>query len=301
MDEDERTLREEIKINPNDAEAHKSLGVLLISLERYEEAIEAYKQAIKIKPDDAVAYLALGFVYFNLGRYEEAIEPYGQAIRLKSDFAKAYFGLGVVYGKLGRYEEAIESYKQAIRLKPDFAAYYNLGVVYGKLSRYEEAIEPYKQAIRIKPDFAEAYFGLGVVYYNLGRYEEAKESFRQAIKIKPDFVEARGFLNELEREISSSKETSSERSSSGCFIATAVYGDENAVELKILRDFRDTVLLTTSLGRLFISLYYFISSSIANIIRKSEYAKNFVKMVLIKPSLLLVMYIINRRDRKERR
>jgi tetratricopeptide (TPR) repeat protein len=197
MDEDERTLREAIKINPNDAEAHRRLGSLLISLERYKEAEEELRQAI-----------------------------------------------------------------------------------------------------RLKPDFAEAYGTLGSVYDDLGRYEEAVEALRQAIRLKPDYAEAEILLNKLERKISSSKETSSERSSSGCFIATAVYGDENAVELKILRDFRDTVLLRNSLGRLFVSLYYFISPSIANIIKKSEYAKNFVKKVFIEPSLLLVMYIINRKERR---
>jgi tetratricopeptide (TPR) repeat protein len=155
-----------------------------------------------------------------------------------------------------------------------------------------------REAIKINPNDAEAHRRLGSLLISLERYKEAEEELRQAIRLKPDYAEAEILLNKLERKISSSKETSSERSSSGCFIATAVYGDENAVELKILRDFRDTVLLRNSLGRLFVSLYYFISPSIANIIKKSEYAKNFVKKVFIEPSLLLVMYIINRKERR---
>lgn len=42
----------------------------------------------------------------------------------------------------------------------------------------------------------------------------------------------------------------------GCFVATAVYGDVNAPELQVLRDFKDNVLMETGLGRKAIDLYY---------------------------------------------
>ena len=47
-----------------------------------------------------------------------------------------------------------------------------------------------------------------------------------------------------------------EDESSLCFIATAVYGDVNAPEVKVLRDFRDSVLMESSLGRKAVDLYY---------------------------------------------
>jgi hypothetical protein len=41
-----------------------------------------------------------------------------------------------------------------------------------------------------------------------------------------------------------------------CFIATAVYGDEDAHEVQVLRHFRDNVLHESGLGRKVIELYY---------------------------------------------
>jgi len=41
-----------------------------------------------------------------------------------------------------------------------------------------------------------------------------------------------------------------------CFVATAVYGDENALEVCALRDFRDKTLRSYTLGRAFIRAYY---------------------------------------------
>lgn len=41
-----------------------------------------------------------------------------------------------------------------------------------------------------------------------------------------------------------------------CFIATAVYGDQNAPQVETLRQYRDNVLKESTLGRRFISFYY---------------------------------------------
>jgi len=42
----------------------------------------------------------------------------------------------------------------------------------------------------------------------------------------------------------------------GCFIATAVYGDINAPEVQTLREFRDSVLMNSDLGRRIVDWYY---------------------------------------------
>jgi len=52
-----------------------------------------------------------------------------------------------------------------------------------------------------------------------------------------------------------------------CFIATAVFGID-AVETKILRQFRDEHLMPYKTGRTFTSLYYSLSPYIVNLIER---------------------------------
>ncbi len=183
-------FKQTIRIKPDYADAHYNLGVVYGDLGRWQDEIEAYKQAIKVKPDYAGAHYNLGAAYSNLGRYQDAIDSCKQAIRIKPDFAEAHYNLGVVYSELSRYQDAVEAYKQAIRLKPDYAdAHYNLGAAYGSLGRYQDEIETYKQAIRIKPDDAEAHNKLGLAYGSIGRYQDAVEAYKQAIRLKPDYAE----------------------------------------------------------------------------------------------------------------
>lgn len=70
---------------------------------------------------------------------------------------------------------------------------------------------------------------------------------------------------------------------SGCFVATACYGDYNAPEVIILRQYRDKKLLKTYLGQLLVSFYYFTSPPIANFISKSNPLKAFIRTFILFP------------------
>ncbi len=66
----------------------------------------------------------------------------------------------------------------------------------------------------------------------------------------------------------------------GCFIATASYGSYFEPNVKVLRDFRDTVLLTNIVGKEFVELYYEYSPMIARNIANSEVSKVVVRVIL---------------------
>jgi hypothetical protein len=66
-----------------------------------------------------------------------------------------------------------------------------------------------------------------------------------------------------------------------CFIATAAYGSYLHPFVKILRTFRDTVLLTSSHGKPFVAWYYRVSPPIADVIRTSEIMKAGMRVALL--------------------
>jgi hypothetical protein len=66
----------------------------------------------------------------------------------------------------------------------------------------------------------------------------------------------------------------------GCFVATAVYGNENATEVCLLRRFRDEVLLRNCLGRFVINCYYWIGPYLAWLIVKTPFLKRASKILL---------------------
>jgi hypothetical protein len=69
----------------------------------------------------------------------------------------------------------------------------------------------------------------------------------------------------------------------GCFIATAAYGTDSAVQIDILREFRDTVLMPNRLGAAFVSLYYRTSPPIAEFISRHETLRTVVRVGFVDP------------------
>jgi len=66
----------------------------------------------------------------------------------------------------------------------------------------------------------------------------------------------------------------------GCFVATATYGDEDIVEVRFLRAFRDDVLSLSWGGRLLIWVYYHLGAYAAEVVELFPPLKSFSRLVL---------------------
>jgi parallel beta-helix repeat protein len=75
-----------------------------------------------------------------------------------------------------------------------------------------------------------------------------------------------------------------------CFIATAAYGTDTAKEIDILREFRDEVLLSNSLGAEFVSFYYKTSPPIADFISQHEALRTVVRMGFVDPIVKILTW-----------
>jgi len=70
--------------------------------------------------------------------------------------------------------------------------------------------------------------------------------------------------------------------SGSCYIATAVYNSYDAPEVLCLRKYRDEILSTSILGRLFIKTYYLFSPPVAERLKKTRHINIFVRKILDK-------------------
>lgn len=69
----------------------------------------------------------------------------------------------------------------------------------------------------------------------------------------------------------------------GCFVATACYGNYDAPEVLVLRQFRDDKLLQSFFGRVFVKFYYSVSPFFATLISKSDTLKKSVRQYFLEP------------------
>ena len=88
------------------------------------------------------------------------------------------------------------------------------------------------------------------------------------------------FLNTYYKNILPEEAKTPLQPSSSCYIATACYKDYFSIEVINLRWYRDNILNKTSIGRLFIRIYYKVSPRLFNSIFQSTFITNSIRKLL---------------------
>ena len=97
-------------------------GIIRMSLEDYEAAIQDYTSALKLKPEFGEIYVNIGNVYYMGKVFDKAIEEYTNAIdRQTTKIHIAYLNRGMAYENLEDWDNAEADYRAAMEIIPDAA------------------------------------------------------------------------------------------------------------------------------------------------------------------------------------
>jgi protein O-GlcNAc transferase len=184
-------LQRATALQPNVAEIHNDLGIVLAGQRQFAQAAASFARAVALKPDYAEAHCNRGLALGNLRRFAEASESFGRALAIDPNVALAHAARAAALRELGCTADAVVHYRRAAALTPNFAgAHNNLANALMELAQPAEAVAHFDRAIALAPDFAPAYYNRGIALRGLSRIAEAGASFRRALAIKPDFLQA---------------------------------------------------------------------------------------------------------------
>ncbi|MHC4445661.1 MAG: tetratricopeptide repeat protein, partial [Planctomycetota bacterium] len=180
-----------LRLEPEAASLHDTLGNELARQGRYDEAIVHFRRAVELIPIYVEAYNNMGIALAKQGKYDEAIECYKQALGIRKSSSKAQYNWAIALEKKGRPEEAVGHYYEALRIDANnLDACNNLGVLLAKLGRYDEAYVVIKRSIKLAPNYVNAYNNLGGVLRKQGKIDDACEQYRLALEIDPTMYSA---------------------------------------------------------------------------------------------------------------
>lgn len=190
------SFRKLISLDPNIAEAHFNLALLLTRLDKIKDAIFCYRKALRLKPDMTAAHFNLGTLFQTQGLLKEAVKHYRKTIELEPAYYEALGNLGTVLQQQGRLEQAGEYYRRALSLRADARGHFNLGTVFYGLGQHQEAVEAFREAIKLEPDFADAWNTLGETLRDRGEMDEAVRCYRKSLALEPDHDRAQYNMGE---------------------------------------------------------------------------------------------------------
>jgi Flp pilus assembly protein TadD len=162
---------------------------------RSEEAVTLIRRSLELEPDRADWHSNLGIVLRDRLELDEAIAACRRAIALDPDHANAHNNLGVLLRAQGRVVEAEAAYRAAIRVSPEHSdAYTNLGILLTGQKRTREAAVCFFKVITFRPKHPEARRLLALAHCALGEVDEAVAIFEEWLKEEPDHPIARHMI-----------------------------------------------------------------------------------------------------------
>jgi adenylate cyclase len=119
-----------VALNPNSHVAWICRGWVHRNAGLQEEAIRSFERAIRASPVDPLLhrlYIGMGMALIELGRFEEAIVAGKKALRQNSSFSAVNVVLASAFAHLGRDAEAREAAARVLELDPTFTISARMG------------------------------------------------------------------------------------------------------------------------------------------------------------------------------
>jgi tetratricopeptide (TPR) repeat protein len=124
---------------PNDANAHYSFGVYLMSQDA-DAALKEFQRALEIEPAHYPAMVQMAFEYLKRDQYNDSLPLAERAVQLAPKMYPARNVLGRVLLELGQVDRSVKELEEGIRLAPSSPEmHFALARAYTRAGRKQEA------------------------------------------------------------------------------------------------------------------------------------------------------------------
>lgn len=136
------------------ANLHLRIANAYLRLNRLDDAEKAVLKELKVNPEEMSAHYTLGLIQYNQLRYEDALSSFMDAVGLLYYNPAAHFYIGESLNALEKYEEAIQAYEVCLKLVP------GMNMARQRIiSIYENRLEQPGRALKYKASFEETIKG----------------------------------------------------------------------------------------------------------------------------------------------
>lgn len=192
---DSRVLDEHVKnADPEEVDVDGLIeaGVGYVSINRHEQAVEAFERAVKFEPENAEAWVNKGFAHAEMEEYDRAIGAYDEALRVDED--DKFAAEALVNKAYAEYEarrgDPLETVERALEKDERMPeAWYNRAVFLNERGNHEDALRCVDNALSLGQRGPRVLDEKARALEELGRYEEAEELREEAREIEAETME----------------------------------------------------------------------------------------------------------------
>lgn len=147
---------------PEDTQDRLLLARLAIQSDDIKKAIHLYTELIKLNPDDETMHLRLGALYSDENRYRDAEQAFHRALKINHESLFAHLYLARLALLTKDTEMAVSWYEKALAINWSVDLALELAELYGMQKKYRAVEQQYRTILIHQPDNHRA--GLGLVH-----------------------------------------------------------------------------------------------------------------------------------------
>jgi tetratricopeptide (TPR) repeat protein len=174
------TLKGLVAAQPASSNAHFNLGLLYARKGQSQDeqaAVTEFREALRLDRDKDLdpARIALGQVLVSQQKYSDAVSVLLEYGRHQPKDAQGFYTLGLAYRGLKKSDAAVSALQHAVVLDPrDPAIRFNLGILLASTGQTDAAIQQLEAAERINPADLETHNALALLLEKSGYKERAR-------------------------------------------------------------------------------------------------------------------------------
>ncbi|HWY52918.1 MAG TPA: tetratricopeptide repeat protein [Terriglobales bacterium] len=184
-------LVEYTRRQPKDAQGFYVLGLAYEGLKKSDAAINALQRAAVLDPKDSAVHFYLGMLLASAGKMDEAIVQFDAAERINPSDPETHKELALLLEKAGEKQRAHVERTRLAALKSDsekesvIARFNQEANQYLLAGNAKAAAESYKKAVQLDPHDPKLHYNLSLALDKLGEFSSERKELERAIKLDP--------------------------------------------------------------------------------------------------------------------
>jgi len=176
-----RWLRKAIAKYPEDTEDRLFLARLAIRENKTDEAIQLYRDVFTLTPEDDTLLLRIGFLQSQQKRFKEAEQSFHEALRVNPKSLFAHLYLARLAKQTGNNKKAENYYQKALNLNWSIELALEVADYYSLLKKYKKVEQQYRTIYKKNPEDLRG--GLGLVHVLLLQNKE-QQAFTVLLELR---------------------------------------------------------------------------------------------------------------------
>lgn len=156
-------LQAEVVSSPNDPDVHNALAIVYMKMQENQKAEEHFNKAISLRDRNYKAYNNKFSLLMSLNRYEDALALLSDLTSKYPDYSIGWLNLASLQMQFRSYDDALNSVNAALANDAnDAMAIFKRGQIYLLQRQYDKADADFSRVLELEPTFEQARQGKNI-------------------------------------------------------------------------------------------------------------------------------------------